>query len=79
MGWGDAVKLWLDNWIPSLQFHKPIGPATLEALSLCMNELIEHSKGGWNENLIRKSFNDIEENSIIKVMPSRVGIADQLV
>jgi hypothetical protein len=75
IGGGDKVNIWQDPWIPSSPSRRIIsqrGSATVSKVS----ELIHPSTGGWNEDLLRKTFLLVDVNRILSIPLHNNGFED---
>lgn len=79
VGNGEKIVAWGDCWIPNLQWHKPMGPVTLEERNRRVRDFIDQRTGQWSENNLKEAFTEAEVKEIIKILPSRTRKEDRLV
>ncbi|GAV67428.1 hypothetical protein CFOL_v3_10934 [Cephalotus follicularis] len=79
IGNGVNVEIWKDNWLPGVMVPPvPSSSNTLDQTAR-VSQLIEWDGGGWNQALIRQSFDEQTANIILSVPFSHRLCADKLV
>ncbi|KAF7842396.1 reverse transcriptase [Senna tora] len=77
VGDGNAVKAWMDPWIPNAPGFKPLSrPLHAGGLEVKVNEFI--SNGRWNVELLRCWFSEKECADIINISLSITNRSDKL-
>lgn len=67
MGNEKPINVWEDNWIPSLNSSKLLTPNNMTVGVLLVRDLIDLESNCWNQTLINRIVNPIDQEAILKI------------
>lgn len=76
---GGKIKIWEDNWLPTLSTFKVQSPVKLLNQDETVSELISHHIRSWDAELIDQVMNEEEAKVICSLPLSRLGSEDKLI
>lgn len=77
VGCGTNINLWRDNWIPRDEGLEPFTPKLLNPADATVSMLINQQTGGWDEDLVRSFFWDIDAEDILRLPLPLSAVDDQ--
>ncbi|KAL0435722.1 UNVERIFIED_CONTAM: putative mitochondrial protein [Sesamum radiatum] len=72
VGSGSRIRVWFDPWLPRPRSFRPITPAPISLLNLCVSDLVDSNSGDWNVRLVNELFWP-QDSDVILGIPS-VGL-----
>lgn len=69
----------MDNWLSEGQWGKPFSPKPEGCPILRVKNLMNQEGVGWNEELIKELFTEVEAQAILRIPTSSMGANDRLV
>ncbi|XP_058783870.1 uncharacterized protein LOC131658613 [Vicia villosa] len=79
IGNGERVKIWTNNWIPSLPGFKPLSPLVPQNTDVLVSSLIDSDLCCWKMDSLRELFGDSDVAHIASIPISKVVLEDKLV
>lgn len=78
VGNGQDIAVWSNPWLSSTEVATPIGPITLSAQHLKVDDLLDHSTNSWDLTKIRQEL-PLYEETIRQIIPSSLQPPDKRV
>ncbi|XP_058734240.1 uncharacterized protein LOC131605971 [Vicia villosa] len=79
IGNGEQMKIWSDNWIPSLPGFKPLNPIVPIVPGALASSLIDGDLGCWKLHTLKESFGDGDVSHIASIPLSKELLDDKLI
>ncbi|XP_058761484.1 uncharacterized mitochondrial protein AtMg00310-like [Vicia villosa] len=79
IGNGERVKIWTDNWIPSLSSFKPLSPLVPQNTNVLVSSLIDSDLCCWKMDSLKELFGKSDVAHIASIPISKMVLEDKLV